>query len=86
MVAVYQDLTKLRHAKMIAKEGGCFIVEKGGYDNKEFFALSRMPTAKRIYRQAFNRRRHFKADEKSYKFRLTASKFVRIIEPSNEPG
>lgn len=36
MVAQYQDLTKLRHAKMIAKEGGCFIVEKGGYDNKEF--------------------------------------------------
>ena len=36
MVAQYQDLTKLRHAKMIAKEGGCFIVEKGGCDNKEF--------------------------------------------------
>ena len=36
MVATYADLTKLRHAKMIAKEGGCFIVEKGGYDNKEF--------------------------------------------------
>ena len=36
MVAQYQDLTKLRHAKMIANEGGCFIVEKGGYDNKEF--------------------------------------------------
>ena len=36
MVAQYADLTKLRYAKMIAKEGGCFIVEKGGYDNKEF--------------------------------------------------
>jgi hypothetical protein len=36
MVATYADLTKLRHAKTIAKEGGCFIVEKGGYDNKEF--------------------------------------------------
>ena len=36
MVAQYQDLTKLKHAKMIAKEGGCFIVEKGGYDDKEF--------------------------------------------------
>ena len=34
MVAQYQDLTKLRHAKMIANEGGCFIVEKGlSYDN-----------------------------------------------------
>ena len=29
MTAICQDLTKLRHAKMIAKEGGCFIVENG---------------------------------------------------------
>lgn len=36
MVAKYTDATKLRHAKMIAKEGGCFIVERGDYDNKEF--------------------------------------------------
>lgn len=36
MVATYQDLTKLKHAKMIAKEGRCFIVERGGYDNKEY--------------------------------------------------
>ena len=36
MVAKYTDATKLKHAKMIANEGGCFIVEKGGYDNKEF--------------------------------------------------
>lgn len=36
MVATYQDITKLKHAKMIAKEGGCFIVERGDYDNKEF--------------------------------------------------
>jgi len=36
MVANYSDTTKLKHAKMIAKEGGCFIVEKGGYDNKEY--------------------------------------------------
>ena len=36
MVAQYADLTKLKHAKMIAKEGGCFIVEKGNYDNKEY--------------------------------------------------
>lgn len=36
MVAAYSDLTKLKHAKMIAKQGGCFIVERGGYDNKEF--------------------------------------------------
>lgn len=41
MVAQYADLTKLRHAKMIAKEGGCFIVEKGGYDNKEFLRMTR---------------------------------------------
>ena len=36
MVATYNDMTNLKHAKMIAKKGGCFIVEKGGYDNKEF--------------------------------------------------
>lgn len=36
MVANYSDTTKLKHAKMIAKEGGCFIVERGGYDNKEY--------------------------------------------------
>jgi len=36
MVAQYADLTKLKHAKTIAKEGGFFIVEKGGYDNKEY--------------------------------------------------
>lgn len=36
MVATYNDITKLKHAKMIAKEGGCFIVERGEYDNKEF--------------------------------------------------
>ena len=36
MTVAYADLTKLKHAKTIAKEGGCFIVEKGGYDNKEY--------------------------------------------------
>lgn len=36
MVAAYADLTKLKHAKTIAREGGCFIVERGDYDNKEF--------------------------------------------------
>jgi hypothetical protein len=36
MIATYSDMTKLKHAKMIAKEGGCFILEKGGYDDKEF--------------------------------------------------
>lgn len=36
MVATYSELTKLKHAKAIAKEGGCFIVERGDYDNKEF--------------------------------------------------
>lgn len=29
MVATYSDATKLKHAKIIAKEGGCFIVERG---------------------------------------------------------
>lgn len=29
MVATYSDITKLKHAKTIAKEGGCFIVERG---------------------------------------------------------
>jgi hypothetical protein len=36
MVAQYSELMKLKHAKMIAKEGRCFIVEMGGYDNKKF--------------------------------------------------
>lgn len=36
MVATYNDITKLKHAKMIAKEGGCFIIERGDYDNKEY--------------------------------------------------
>ncbi len=36
MVATYQDITKLKHAKMIAHEGKCFIVERGSYDNKIF--------------------------------------------------
>ena len=36
MVATYNDITKLKYAKMIAKEGGCFIIERGGYDNKEY--------------------------------------------------
>lgn len=34
MVATYADITKLKHAKTIAKENGCFIVERGDYDNK----------------------------------------------------
>ncbi|OHD25431.1 MAG: hypothetical protein A2Y38_12785 [Spirochaetes bacterium GWB1_59_5] len=33
MVAAYSDLTKLKHAKAIAKEGGCFIVELGGFND-----------------------------------------------------
>lgn len=36
MVAAYADLTKLKHAKIIAREAGCFIVERGGYDDKVF--------------------------------------------------
>lgn len=36
MVATYSDNMKLKHAKIIAKEGGCFIVERGDYDNKEY--------------------------------------------------
>lgn len=36
MVATYTDATKLKHAKTIAREGGCFIVERGNYDNKEY--------------------------------------------------
>ena len=36
MVAAYSELKKLKHAKAIAKEGRCFIVERGGYDNKVF--------------------------------------------------
>ncbi len=36
MVAIYTDATKLKHAKMIAKEGGCFILERGDYDNREY--------------------------------------------------
>lgn len=29
MVATYQNITKLKHAKIIANEHGCFVVEKG---------------------------------------------------------
>lgn len=29
MVSAYSDATKLQHAKIIAKEGKCFIVERG---------------------------------------------------------
>jgi len=36
MVVKYSDATKFNHAKMIAREGGCFIVERGNYDKKEF--------------------------------------------------
>lgn len=36
MVATYADITKLKHAKTIAKEGGCFIVERGDCDNREY--------------------------------------------------
>ena len=36
MVATYSELTKLKHAKAIAKEGKCFIVERGDYYNKEY--------------------------------------------------
>jgi hypothetical protein len=36
MVAARSDETKLKHAKMIAKDCKCFIVERGNYDNKEF--------------------------------------------------
>lgn len=43
MVANYSDTTKLKHAKMIAKQGGCFIVERGGYDNKEFILYRENP-------------------------------------------
>jgi len=43
MVAAYSDLTKLKHAKAIAKQGGCFIVERGGYDNKEFILYRENP-------------------------------------------
>jgi len=40
MVATYSDSTKLKHAKIIAKEGGCFIVERGGHEDK-FYLLYR---------------------------------------------
>lgn len=36
MAATYSDHMKLKHAKIIAKEGGCFIVERADCDNKEF--------------------------------------------------
>lgn len=43
MVATYSDITKLKHAKAIAKEGRCFIVERGNYDNKEFILYRENP-------------------------------------------
>jgi hypothetical protein len=36
MVKRYSASTKLSHAKAIAKQGGCFIVEKGGCDDKVY--------------------------------------------------
>lgn len=36
MVMQYCDLNKLKHAKLIAKEHGCFVVEKGGYNDKKY--------------------------------------------------
>lgn len=40
MVAIYNELTKLKHAKQIAKDGGCFIVECGNIESR-FYLLYR---------------------------------------------
>lgn len=48
MVATYSETTKLKHAKIIAKEGGCFILERGGYDNKEFILYRENPHGENI--------------------------------------
>lgn len=45
MVATYADITKLKHAKAIAKEGGCFIVERGDCDNKEYILYRKVEFA-----------------------------------------
>lgn len=41
MVANYSDITKLKHAKMIAKEGGCFILERGNVGER-YYLLYRL--------------------------------------------
>jgi len=48
MVANYSELTKLKHAKAIAKEGGCFIVERGDYDTK-LYLLYREATPRNVF-------------------------------------
>lgn len=45
MVATYSDATKLKHAKAIAKENNCFIVERGDYDNKEYILYRKVEFA-----------------------------------------
>lgn len=42
MVTQYSDATKLEHAKTIAKEGGCFVVERSdGNGGMKFWLLYR---------------------------------------------
>lgn len=48
MTVTYTDLTKLKHAKAIAKEVGYFILEKGGYDNKEYILYREMKHAPNV--------------------------------------
>jgi hypothetical protein len=47
MVSQYSDLTKLAHAKQIAKQGGCFIVEVPQRDKYGF----RIGTKFLLYRE-----------------------------------
>lgn len=51
MVSQYSDITKLAHAKQIARDGGCFVVELPVYDKDGFrcgskFLLYRESTPK----------------------------------------
>lgn len=41
----HSDMSKLRQAKAIAEENNCFIVERGGYDNKEYILYRRVDFA-----------------------------------------
>ena len=96
MVATYQDLTKLKHAKMIAKEGGCFIVERGDYDNKEFvlYRENKYGTNVRIGKRSTvegilsltKKATNYEAPKKSCKNRLTPNEKNTKINVLNTKG
>ncbi len=57
MVANYSDATKLKHARQIAKDGGCFVVERtekikgktGGLVDRIYWLLYRVAEPRNVY-------------------------------------